>query len=225
MSSRSLTALGGSRTIDIEPIHVMRDMRAKRLSAVLIGLLLAGGAVRVWSQSLGDVAKKEQERRKNTPSSGKVYTNKDLGSVPPPSTPPPAAAAGDAKPADSKTADKDAPKDDKDAKKDDKDAAGKDKDQAGPKGQEYWSKRRRALQDTLDRDSTFADALQSRINALTTDFVNRDDPAQRATIERDRQKAIAELDRLKRQITEDRKAIADLEEEARRAGVPPGWLR
>jgi hypothetical protein len=55
--------------------------------------------------------------------------------------------------------------------------------------------------------------------------VNRDDPAQRAVIERDRQKALAELGRLKTSVLETRKAIADLEEEARRAGVPPGWMR
>jgi hypothetical protein len=34
-----------------------------------------------------------------------------------------------------------------------------------------------------------------------------------------------ELDRLKKQIDATKKAIADLEEEARRANVPPGWLR
>jgi hypothetical protein len=36
---------------------------------------------------------------------------------------------------------------------------------------------------------------------------------------------MAELERLKKQVVDDRKAIADIEEEARRAGVPPGWLR
>jgi len=85
--------------------------------------------------------------------------------------------------------------------------------------------RGQALQDQLDRDSTFADALQTKINSLTTDFVNRDDPAQRSVLERDRQKAIAQLAKLKQGIIDDKKAIADLEEEARRAGVPPGWLR
>jgi hypothetical protein len=77
----------------------------------------------------------------------------------------------------------------------------------------------------LERDRTLSEALQTRINSLTTDFVNRDDPAQRAVIERDRQKAASELERLKKQIVDDRKAVADFEEEARRAGVPPGWLR
>ena len=68
--------------------------------------------------------------------------------------------------------------------------------------------------------------MQTRINALTTDFVNRDDPAQRAVIERNRQKALAELAQPdEERLPDDKKAIADFEEEARRAGVPPGWLR
>jgi hypothetical protein len=79
--------------------------------------------------------------------------------------------------------------------------------------------------DGLARSQTFAEALQSRINALSTDFVNRDDPAQRAVIETDRQKAIAELERVRKEIAQFQTSIADIEEEARRAGVPPGWLR
>src|SRR3954452_1602464 len=45
-------------------------------------LVIVGG---LWTslsaQSLGDVARKEEERRKAVPA-GKVYTNKDLGAVP-----------------------------------------------------------------------------------------------------------------------------------------------
>ena len=81
------------------------------------------------------------------------------------------------------------------------------------------------LRDRLDRDQIYVDALQSRVNALSTDFVNRDDPVQRAQVASDRQRALGELERLKRQIADEKQAIADLEEEARRAGVPPGWLR
>ena len=69
------------------------------------------------------------------------------------------------------------------------------------------------------------DSLQSRINALTTDFVNRDDPAQRAKIEADRKAALAELERVKKELDEQTKAITAIEDEARRAGVPAGWLR
>ena len=33
------------------------------------------------------------------------------------------------------------------------------------------------------------------------------------------------MDRLKGEIEKCKKKIADIEEEARKAGVPPGWLR
>lgn len=185
-----------------------------RLKPVLAGALcaaIAAAALPVSAQGLGAVAKKEEERRKTVKEPAKVYTNKDLGTVPPSPTPPPPAAAAPA----------DAAKSAADAKQTDKDA----KDKEPPKDKAYWAGRKKALADALDRDQTFADALQSRINALSTDFVNRDDPAQRAVIERDRQKAIGELQRLQKQIQDDKKALADLDEEARRAGVPPGWLR
>jgi hypothetical protein len=231
----SLTRVEGSRTIDDQPIHNVRDMRVNNFVVVFAGLLLAGAAGRVRAQSLGDVAKKEEARRKQVQSSGKVYTNKDLGSAPPVTVVPPdaktGAAASDAKAGQDAKGAADA-KDSQDANsknanskdaKDQKDAAAKGPEDA--KGQAYWAGRRKAVQEALDRDLTFADALQSRINALNADFVNRDDPAQRAVIDRDRQKAVAELERLRTQIVADRKAIADFEEEARRAGVPPGWLR
>ena len=176
-----------------------------RLITVLV--LLGTFAGRASGQGLADVAKKEEDRRKKAAAPAKVYTNKDLSPTPtaPPATP---GAAPAAKPAD------------------DKAAAGKDSaEKEQPKDQAYWSSRMKALQQQLDRDSTFADALQSKINALTTDFSARDDPAQRGVIERERQKSMAEQNRLKKAMEDDKKAIADLQEEARRAGVPPGWLR
>jgi hypothetical protein len=159
-----------------------------------------------------------------------VYTNKDLrGPVvgPPPSV---AAAPSSDTPADgSKDGKPEAAKPASDAAKGPGAADASAKLDAATsdqvRDQAYWRERQRALQTALERDQTYLDALQSRINALTTEFVNRDDPAQRATIEANRQKALSELDRLRKQIEDDRKAIADLQSEARRAGVPPGWLR
>jgi hypothetical protein len=81
------------------------------------------------------------------------------------------------------------------------------------------------LREQLERDRSYADAMQTRINVLTMDFTNRDDPAQRARIGVERQKALADLDRLKKSIEDGTRAIANLEEEARRAGAPAGWLR
>lgn len=184
-------------------------MRFLRLSSAVAFALVIVGVAR--AQTLGDVAKKEEERRKTVANPAKVYTNKDLSPVPP----------------GAPTAAKDASKDGKDAK-DAKDAKdGKDGDGKGGdvKDQKYWSEKIKALREQLDRDKTFADAIQNKINSLTTDFVNRDDPVQKRAIEADRQKALGELQRLTKAIADDTKAIADLEEEARRAGVPAGWLR
>jgi hypothetical protein len=177
-------------------------------------LILAGVAPGVRlarAQSLADVAKKEEARRKTVPEAVKVYTNKDLSAQPPGSPPPPAAA----KPAKTE----DAPKDGE--TKDPKDA--KDKEPA--KDKSYWSGRMSKLQEQIDRDEIHAQATQTQVNVLTAEFVNHGDPGQRLIIEQNRQKALAELNRLTQSITDGKKSVADLEEEARRAGVPPGWLR
>ena len=71
----------------------------------------------------------------------------------------------------------------------------------------------------------FAEALQSRINGLSADFTARDDPAQRAVVGADWQKSLDELERVKKEIQQHTKALADIQEEGRRAGVPAGWLR
>jgi hypothetical protein len=114
-----------------------------------------------------------------------------------------------------------------DAKVDEKPAAKGDK--AGAKSEvkdrDYWNARMQARNEQLERDRLYAEALQSRINALTAEFAGRDDPAQRATIGLDREKAVAELSRLRRIVEDDKDAIGAVEEEARKAGVPPGWLR
>jgi hypothetical protein len=200
--------------------------RIKRLHVISLACTIVCAAAPALAQPLGDVARQEAERRKAVKSDGKVLTNKDVPRVPGTGAPP---VASDAKPADAtaKPAGGDAAAKDgaaKDATA--KDTASKDeKPKTEVKDQEYWSSRLKSLREQVERDQAYADAMQSRINALTTDFVNRDDPAQRTVIANDRQKAVAELDRLKKSVIDGKKAIADFEEEARRAGVPPGWLR
>jgi len=187
-------------------------MSRPRFTAFVCCAMLAF-AMSSAAQSLADVARKEEARRKSVPEPAKVYTNKDLKPVPSPASPP-------ASTPEAKTDEKAAPEKGEPAKlADQNDKAVPAKDQA------YWGGRLKAAQEQLARDETYVAAMQSRISALTTDFVNRDDPAQKRTIEQDRLKAIAEMDRLKQAIANDKKALDSLLEEARRAGVPPGWLR
>jgi hypothetical protein len=196
--------------------------RFSSLPVALAVSILAVGAAPLVAQSLAEVARQEEARRQEIKRPAKVYTNKDLGSVPPPS-----AAAQTDKPATAAAPDNNA----KDAQDSAKDAAKPDggdkdsKDKAVVKDQKYWSGRMKALTAQLERDQTYSDAMQTRINTLTADFAARDDPAQRAAIGAARQKAIDELARLKKAIVDEKKAITDLEDEARRASVPPGWLR
>jgi hypothetical protein len=187
------------------------------LRALLAIVALTTGAAWVQAQSLADVARTETARRKTVDAPGKVYTNDDLRSdftrpeapapapaAAPGAAPSPAAAAdtGGAKPPAAGAA-----------------AGGEVKDQA------YWSGRLADARSKVERSQAFAQALQNRIDMLWTDFVNRGDPVQQRAIEQERNKALAELERLKKEIDDNQKAVAAVEDEARRAGVPAGWLR
>jgi hypothetical protein len=77
----------------------------------------------------------------------------------------------------------------------------------------------------LARDQLLAEALQSRVNALTADWSARDDPAQRQQLYDERIRVLEALDRMRERVASGREAIAGIEEEARLENVPPGWLR
>jgi len=203
-------------------------MTRRFLTGLSFGALLLGLAPPAAdAQSLASLARREEARRKDMPKPSKVYTNQDLTrdhTTPAPAPAPAAAAAptygghaGGAAPTApaAPAAPAEAP------------SAGADTsaDAAPARDQAYWQGRIAAARADLERSRTFADALQSRISALTTDFVNRDDPAQRAVIEQNRLKAVAELERVQREIAAHTKTISGIEDEARKAGVPAGWLR
>ncbi len=183
---------------------------------MLIGPALDVRAQTPASRPLVDVAKAEEARRKGVRKPAKVYTNGDLkgdnaalrpATPATPATPAAPPAAGNTTPAVTLP--------------------------GGPlptptpatRDQAYWSARMSTARAALERSRLFAESLQTRINVLTTDFVNRDDPAQRAKIETDRKTALAELDKVRLEMETQQKAIVGIEDEARRAGVPSGWLR
>jgi hypothetical protein len=187
-----------------------------KLSHGLIAASLLAVAVPVSAQSLGEIAKKEAERRKTLPPAVKTYTNEDLKKLSP--------WAGDtgAKPAEGAKAG-DAAKPGGAAKPSEvKDAT---LPPEAAKDEKYWRGRISAVKEDIRRNEAFRDALQVKIDALAADFSSRDDPAARAKIADDRQKALVELARLNTDIEKANKQIPEIEDEARKAGVPPGWLR
>lgn len=195
-------------------------MKSVAFSALIVLALAAPAyaqtAVATGTKPLADVAKDEEARRKSVRKPARVYTNSDLRADYMVSVPPPPSTAGtagaNASPGNSTASS--APS-----------TAAPGAAAAPAQDQAYWAGRMKEARAALNRSQIFADSLQSRINALTTEYVNRDDPAQRSKIEMDKNTALAELERVKNEIETQTKAIKAIEDEARRAGVPAGWLR
>ena len=178
------------------------------MTAVALAFLLCvrAGAALAQTPSLVELAQKEQERRKALKgAAGKVYSDKDL-----PKSGTPADCARPCR----RRRPWFLPK-----------RSRRKRSLTIGKDETWWRNRMAQAREAQRRAEAFAEALQSRINALTTDVVNRDDPYQRAKIADDRQKALAELQRVTGEIEQAKKDIVDIEEEARKANVPPGWLR
>jgi hypothetical protein len=175
---------------------------------MVMALLALGAAVQVRAQSLGDVAREAEAKRKSTKTSGKVYTNDSLRPAPQPSSAPVAAAPA---PAPSPSLSGVSP--DEKAKEDEQ------------KGEAYWRDRVKAERDALARAEAFAAALDSQINGLYGEFTACQAPPQCNEVAAKRRNAMAERDRVKKEVEDHTKAVTAIQEEARRAGVPAGWVR
>ncbi len=192
----------------------------KRLFVITVTLLVASSGAAIAQTttptiSLADVARAEEARRKTTKKATRVLTNSNLNPADPVSAPPsPAPAASGATNATPGVPTTNIP-------------GGKPApvDPAAMKDQAYWAGRMSKAKTDLTRTQMFADSLQTKINSLQTDFVNRDNRVEKEKIKQDLTTALAELERLKKEVDVQTKAIAAIEDEARRANVPSGWLR
>ena len=189
----------------------------KRVIAFTVMLVMASspGAFAQASSTvpLADVARREEERRKTTKKATRVITNATLGAV---EAPPTAATAAVPKTTPATSGNTSAPI-----------PLGKEPapSPADKKDQAYWQGRIATARVELSRTQMFADSLQTKINSLRTDFTNRDNRVEREKIQVELNTALAELERLKKELEKQMKNITAIEDEARRAGVPAGWLR
>ena len=192
----------------------MNLFRLTRVCLALAGWCWLSASALAQSPSLGDVAKKEQDRRKNLPEAGKVYTNKDL----PKSAVKPAEAGGAPAQAVASPEPSSAIPAEGEKKADDPDVKAK-------QSEAEWRKRMADAREGLRRNEMFAQSLQTRVNSLTQDVLSRSDPVQKSQLSAERKEALSELARVKQEIEAGKKQITDIEEEARKAGVPAGWVR
>lgn len=200
-----------------------RACRLPRILAAILVCVLGSVTIASAQSSLAAAAKAEDNRRKTLKKPAKVYTNSSLPAAPTETTTPPAGQA----PARPEGGEEGAA-----AVPGVPTAPGAPTAPAAEppaadarRTPDYWKKRMGDAVAERDANQLMLDALQSRINGLWADFTARDDPAQRTILANERQKALDEFERRKKRQSELVKAITDLEDEARRAGVPAGWLR
>ncbi|MDQ3070504.1 MAG: hypothetical protein M3R55_12350 [Acidobacteriota bacterium] len=196
-----------------------RHALSSRLFLAALALLLWAFPVSAQSP-LGEAARREADRRKiSRPADGKTYTNADLARLPVRATPVrPRLPALDSTTAGTIGAPAEPPV---------ASPAAAPATDAAPaaRDEKWWHDRITAVRTNLSRAQIFAESLDTRINSLSNDFISRDDPAQRAQIFEQRERALQELTRVKGEIDAFTRQIGGIEEEARRLGVPPGWLR
>ncbi|MEO5820097.1 MAG: hypothetical protein ABIT71_06290, partial [Vicinamibacteraceae bacterium] len=171
------------------------------VGSVVAGVLVAG-VVSAGAQSLADVARKEEARRQKIAAPSKVYTDADAEKY----APAPGAQAA----ATTVTS---------------LDASGKPVGQqatdAGlPADESGWRARLQNARDGVDRNRLLLSALEQQArSARKTVATDGDEPAD------DGSSRATEMKRLKAEMDTFRATLANAEEDARKAGVPPGWVR
>jgi chromosome segregation ATPase len=90
-----------------------------------------------------------------------------------------------------------------------------------------WRGRATALRDAISGAEKSIPEIEDRIAGLRSDRnpTNLMDPNREQNRQAAIAKAQAELESVKAGLETSRQALASLEEEARRKGIPPGWLR
>jgi len=191
-------------------------MKIQLMTASMLVLAVAS----VSAQSLGDVAKKNADAKTKATQDGKTapaaktYTNKDLEAVKPvlPSTTAPVVTAPTPDPIpvpQSETS---------------------YRAEQVTRGEGYWKDRMRTLEAQATADTLALDAAITRLREYQTVLErSRVDINGVTLVSREYQRraldARDEVSRLTAAARTDAVAIDNLQEEARRAGVPPGWLR
>lgn len=196
----------------------MRVARSAHFARGLVLLLALGPAAR--GQSLGEAARKEKERREKAGPTGPAFTDEDLRGY---------AEGGAAGKAGAGAAGKSAAGDKASAEKTTKEGTPRGGSGAGDEA--YWRARAKAARAAMEA----AQARVARAEAAAQGAaagIRQPQPGDALTqvppsvvTDADRRAAEAGLAAARRELERAKKAQDDLEEEARRKGVLPGWLR
>ena len=182
-------------------------------SAALVAMLLIGNfAVESSAQSLGELARREEERRRQT-TAGKQYSNADLpatDSATVPAVVPPdpgpattAAAPTTSAPANGPGADADAPS-----------ARGREK-----RDEKYWRARARELRGHVERTQAQIGLVQERLAELEARAATSPDAR------RESQVTGTHLRKLRQNLQSFAEEVERFEQRARADRVPADWIK
>jgi hypothetical protein len=214
----------------------------KALWLVTAVLLAVAQSQSAPAQDLGAAAEKEKARRKKAAGSATVYTNEDLekGKPSPSPSPSPTTTTSASAPAGSHGRTRGRARSGvhpppsaagatrAESESESEESGGPSAPSSG--GDEtYWRGRSQGLRSTVADTEKQIAALEARIQQLQLDrdpaSADLMDPNRLQKRDAERMKAIDELDRAKASLAAARKDLSDFEEEARRKGIPPGWIR
>jgi hypothetical protein len=88
-----------------------------------------------------------------------------------------------------------------------------------------WRRRVRQLVEAIEQNRRLVSEAEAHLALLESQAVSRDDPAQQALLRQQAREARESLSALLRKVAAGDRALAALLDEARRLGIPPGWLR
>lgn len=187
-----------------------------KLPALLLAVMLPG--TMVFGQSLAELADNaKKKRKKSTP----VYTDDDLKSRSPATSASPASGAAGSRPAQSSEGGGGG------ESSSDGGEGGRGEGGSGPSDADSWRAERATRLTAIKKAEEQIAATQARINALINDLnpTNLADPFRLQTLEAEKAKARQELEEAELALKTAKDELAEFDEDARKRGVRPGWLR
>ncbi|MBI2817998.1 MAG: hypothetical protein HYX72_13775 [Acidobacteria bacterium] len=210
---------------------------------LLMVLFSVCSAAALFGQSVADLARQERERVARQGKPAKVYTNDDIQSSAP-TAPTAAPRPADSKPEAEGSATEPAGKPGEEPAAEDKTTGapakgaegkpGEDKTAAPPPDPEkeraelekQYRDRFAKLRESLAYEEKKLDVLQRELNLAQTQFYSDPNAALREqTFRTEINQRTQEIERQRATVANAKQAIADLEEELRKKGLPPGWAR
>ena len=200
----------------------------------LLVLLVAGAGA---AQSLSELAEKEKERRKAAAAAGaRSFTNDDLekGRAKASPTPPPAKGSGAARPPARPAAvgTRRPSQDEGIAEDDEAETAAPPPTADRPGAENAWRLQAQAARDAITAAEQRVAAAEKALGAARTGLSQplpsdglRQTPPNALVKEASQESAERDLATARASLEQAKAALIDLEERARKASIPPGWLR